>query len=414
MLDVDRIREDFPAFIRRPDGESLIYLDSAATTQKPRVVLEAMSGYYTEFCANVHRGSHEPALRATDAFEAARERIARFVGAPATEGVIFTKNCTEAVNLVAYAWARGHLGPGDELLVSGAEHHSNLVPWQLAAAERGATLRHIPLTPDGELDTSGLDRLLGARTKLVAVTGMSNVLGTVVELAPIVEAAHAVGARVLVDGAQLVAHAPVDFGALGADWLVFSGHKLLGPTGIGVLVGRPEVLEQMPPFLAGGEMVRSVTLHDAEWSPLPRRFEAGSPPIAEAIGLGAAVDYLTALGPGAVARHDALLCEAGRALLEPVEGLVRYGSWRVASRAPIFTFNLQGAEGALIHPHELEPLLAEDGIAIRVGHHCAEPLLRALGAGVTCRASCACYSRPDELAALADALTRARRFLLRR
>jgi cysteine desulfurase/selenocysteine lyase len=406
------VRADFPLLAIPPGERPVVYLDSAATTQKPRAVLDAMADYYARFCANVHRGNHRLAIEATAAYELARDKVARFVGAPDRAGVVFTKNCTEAINLVAYSWARRQLRPGDEILVTVLEHHSNLVPWQLAARERGAKLRHVPVSTSGELDLGALEQLVTRRTRLVCATAMSNVLGTAVALAPLVTAARSVGALVLVDAAQLVMHAAVDFARLGADFLAFSGHKMLGPTGIGVLVGRPELLEQLPPFLAGGEMVRGATLHDASWNELPHRFEAGTPPIAEAIGLGAAIDYLQALGPDFIEARDRELFLAGAAALASVEGLVCYGPRELARRAPIFAFNLKDERGGLLHPHDVETHLAEQGFAIRAGHHCAEPLVRALGVPATCRASCAFYNTADELVALAAALERARHFFL--
>jgi len=420
-LDSELVRNDFPVLKGTGSGRPAVYLDSAATSQKPRSVIAAMNGYYERFCANVHRGSHAIATEATAAYEAARDKVTRFVGAPAREGVIFTKNCTEAINLVAYAWARRELKAGDEILLTAMEHHSNLVPWQMVAQDTGAVLRHIPILAapgrgrghiEAALDLEQLDELVCDRTRLIAVTGMSNLLGAKVDLAPIVAAAKAVGALVLVDAAQLVAHAPVDFERLGIDFLAFSGHKMLGPTGIGVLVGRVSILEKMSPFLGGGEMVRSATLEQATWSELPYKFEAGTPPVAEAIGLGAAVDYLESLGSAAMAEHEAVLTAAGLEALGAVEGLVLYGNCSAQGRAPIFAFNLGDGEGGMIHPHDVETLLAEQGFAIRGGHQCAKPLLLELGVAAACRASCAFYNTPAELEALAEALGRARRFLL--
>jgi cysteine desulfurase / selenocysteine lyase len=412
-IDVQQLRRDFPVLGRR-GARPLVYLDSAATAQKPRAVIEAVVCYYEQSCANVHRGGYDLELEATAAYEAARDKVARFVHAPDRRGVIFTKNCTEAINLVAYAWARRELGPSDEILVTALEHHSNLVPWQMAARRCGATLRHLPVTPEGALDLARLDELLTERTRLLCVTGMSNVLGANVELRPLVDAARRVGARVLVDGAQLVAHSPVDVAALGADFFAFSGHKLLGPTGIGVLVGRIELLDAMEPFLGGGEMVHSVTLDTATWAELPHKFEAGTPPVAEAIGLGAAVDYLCAVGWEGIQAQEGLLEAHGRAVLGAVDGLTLYGPAESRQRAPLFAFNLTDDRGAMIHPHDVETLLAEEGIALRAGHHCAKPLLGALGVRSTCRASCAFYNTPEELETLAVQLRRARAFFSRR
>ncbi len=412
-LDLDRLRADFPALEREHDGRRQVYLDSAASSQTPRAVLDAMSRYYLEQRANVHRGDYALAFEATLAYEAARDRIARFLGAPDRRGVVFTRGTTEALNLVAHAWGRRHLGPGDEVLLTVAEHHSNLVPWQLAARARGATLRFLPLTEEGELDLSALDRLLTRRTRLLAVTGMSNVLGARVPLAALVSAARSVGARVLVDAAQLALHERIDLAGLGADFLALSGHKLLGPTGIGVLAARPERLEEMDPFLAGGEMVDDVTLEGATWNELPYRFEAGTPPIAEAIGLGAALDYLEGIGFAAIRAREAALTRHGLALLDAGRGVRLLGPRDPARRAPVFSFSVVDASGDPIHPHDLATLLGAEGVAVRAGHQCARPLLRELGLSAVTRASCAFYTSLAELDALAAAIDHARTFFSR-
>jgi cysteine desulfurase / selenocysteine lyase len=415
LLDVQQLRRDFPVLVNAPrvDAPPLIYLDSAATAQKPRAVIDALDAYYAGSCANVHRGTYSLEAESTAAYEAARDKVARFVGAPDRAGVIFTKNCTEAINLVAYAWARRRLRPGEEILVTPLEHHSNLVPWQMAARDTGAVLCYASAARDGALDLARLDELVSRRTRLVCVTGMSNVLGAAIDLGPLVAAARAVGALVLVDAAQLVAHQRVDVRSLDVDFLAFSGHKVLGPTGIGVLVGRVALLDEMEPFLGGGEMIRDVTLDGATWNDLPYKFEAGTPPIAEAIGLGAAVDYLTALDASAVATHERELTRGGLELLGAVEGLTLYGARDWRGRAPIFAFNLHDDDGGLIHPHDVETLLAAEGVAIRAGHHCAKPLMRHLAVPATCRASCALYNTVEELARLAAALERARRYFRR-
>jgi cysteine desulfurase/selenocysteine lyase len=369
-----------------------------------------MSRFYAQRYANVHRGVYRLAEEATEAYEAVRDKVAHLVGAHSRSGVVFTKNCTEAINLVAYAWARRRLRPGDEVVVSALEHHSNLVPWQEACRASGATLRHMPLDDALDLDLSQLDRIIGPRTRLVAVTGLSNVLGTITPLEPIVAAARAVGALVLVDGAQLVMRAPVDLRRLGADFFAFSGHKILGPTGVGALVARPELLEEMDPFLTGGEMVLDVTLERATWNEVPHKFEAGTPMIVEVIGMGEAIDYIEELGLGAIREHDRRLRDHGLSLLRSVAGLVLYGEHTAAERVATFCFNLVDDRGELIHPHDVGTFLADEGIAIRVGHHCAQPLMRCLGVPATCRASCSVYNTAEELTTLAGALARARAF----
>jgi cysteine desulfurase/selenocysteine lyase len=409
-LDLERVRREFPA-LERLRGRRQIYLDSAASTQTPRPVIDAVVRYYEEQRANVHRGDYELALAATQAYEAARDTLARFLGVPDRRGLIFTRGATEALNLVAHGWARRHLAPGDEVLLSVAEHHSNLVPWQLTARERGAHLRFLGLTEEGELDLTALDRLVGPRTRLIALTAMSNVLGARVPLAPVLAAARAVGARVLVDAAQLALHEPIDLAGLGADFLVVSGHKLLGPTGVGLLAARVERLEEMDPLLSGGEMVSEVTLEGATWAELPQRLEAGTPPIAAAIGLGAAAEYLQRIGHAAIRAHEEALTRHGLAVLDAA-GVRVLGPRHATRRAPVFSFTVPCAEGEL-HPHDLATLLADDGIAVRAGHQCAKPLLRELGVSAVTRASCAFYTSPTELDALAAAIERARAFFTR-
>ena len=395
-----RVRVDFPLFDR---DDPPVYLDSAATSQTPRQVIGALVGYYEGYRANVHRGLYPLAERATAAYEAARADVARFVGAPDPRGVVFTRGCTEAINLVAYAWGRGRLGPGDEVLVTGLEHHSNLVPWQQITRATGASLRFVPLDPEGGLRLEELGGLVGSRTRLVAISGLSNVLGTVTPLAPVISAARSVGALVLVDAAQLVLHRRIDLAAQDIDLLVFSGHKLLGPTGVGALVARPELLEEMDPFLTGGEMVVDVTLDGARWNEVPHRLEAGTPPIAGAIGLGAAIRYVEALGHGRIQAHDRKLREHGRRVLGAVEGLRLYGPPDHEAVAT-FAFNLHDRRGELIHPHDVATVLASRGVAVRAGHHCAKPLIRHLGVPATVRASAYIYNTTADIDALGAAL----------
>lgn len=408
------MRRDFPALSRCEGGAPLAYLDSASTTQKPRQVVAALAEFYARGYANVHRGVYPLAVEATAAFEAARDRVARLAGAHDRAGVVFTRNCTEALNLVAHAWARPRLRPGDRVVTTLLEHHSNFLPWQQAAAATGAELAMLPLTAELTIDHARLDEVIDARTRVVAVTGMSNVLGAAVDLDPIVRAAHGVGAVVVVDASQLAMHGPLDAGSLGLDFVALSGHKLLGPSGVGALCARPELLEQMEPLYSGGEMVLDVGPdHVPVWNEIPYRFEAGTPMIAEAVGLGAALDYLEALGAGWIRRRDRELFERGLELLRGVEGLVLYGGTGPAGRAPTFAFNLLDDRGQLVHPHDVGTIVADQGVAIRVGHHCARPLMRHLGVPATCRASAYVYNTEQELERLADALRRARSLFCR-
>ncbi len=399
-LDVNAVRADFPILQRQVHGKPLVFLDSAASSQKPLAVIEAMDHYYRTTHANVHRGIYQLSEEATDAYEKARARVARFINADRQE-IIFVRNATEAINLVASSWGRANLRPGDEILLTEMEHHANLVPWQLVAQEKGARLRFIPITPDGQLDLSGLDDLLTPRTKMVAFTQASNVLGTLTPVRRIADAAHAVGARVLVDGAQGAPHMPTDVQALGCDFYAFSSHKMCGPTGIGVLWGRRELLEAMPPYMAGGEMIRRVTLERSEWAALPHKFEAGTPAIAEAIGLGAAVDYLTRLGMEAVRAHEKELTAYALERLSEVPGLTVLGPTDVEIRGGVAAFTLDGA-----HPHDIATILDSEGVAVRAGHHCAMPLHTKLAVSATTRASFYIYNTPDEIDRLVEALYR--------
>ena len=415
-LDVERVRKDFPVLDRQVHGKPLVYLDSAATSQKPRRVIDAVSDYYEHHNAAVHRSVHTLGEEATAAYEDARVKVARFVNAPDPRGVVFTRGTTESTNLVAYSWVRRKLGPGDEILSTVMEHHSNIVPWQMAAKDSGATLRYLPVTDDGELDLSELDSYINDRTKLVCVAGMSNVLGTINDLEPIVKAAYSVGALVLVDGAQLVPHVTTDFQAIGCDFLAFSSHKMLGPLGIGVLVARPELLEEMDPFLGGGEMIRNVTLEGAEWNDLPYKFEGGTMMVAEAIGFGAAIDYLNELGMDDVRAHEIQLTEYGLKALNGIGGVKVYGPKESAKRGANFSFNIfenANGEEQLIHPHDVGTLLDGEGVAIRAGHHCAKPLMARYEVPATCRASCYVYNSEADIDALVEAVGKARVFFSR-
>jgi cysteine desulfurase/selenocysteine lyase len=398
-FDAAQRRADFPLLARevRP-GVPLVYLDSAATSQKPLAVMEAMDSYYRRSNANVHRGIHTLAEEATALYEGARERIARFLGARSTKEIIFTRNASEAINLVAYSWGRANIRAGDVIVLTEMEHHSNLVPWQMLAAERGARLEFIPVTDAGELDLSALDSLLAQSPKLVAVTHMSNVLGTINPVTEIAAKAHAAGALVLVDAAQSVPHLPVDARTLGADFLAFSGHKMCGPTGIGVLWGRQELLEDMPPFLGGGDMIKRVYLREFKANELPYKFEAGTPAIAEAIGLGAAVDYLSRIGMEAIQAHEQAIIVYAIERLEEVPGVKVYGP-PADKKGGVASFTLEG-----VHPHDIAQVLDRDGIAVRAGHHCAMPLHDRFNLPATARASFYLYSVPPEVDKLIEGL----------
>jgi len=398
----ERVRGDFPILERTIAGQRLVYLDSAATAQKPRAVLDALRDYYERSNANVHRSIHTLGEEATEMFEAARDRVRGFLGARHREEIVFTKGTTEAINLVAHTWARRALVEGDEILLTEMEHHSNLVPWYLLARELKLRLRYIPVTDEGLLDLSGLDRLLGRRTRLVALSHVSNVLGTVNPVAELVERAQAAGARVLIDGAQAAPHLPLDVAGLGVDFYALSGHKLGAPTGIGVLYGRREIMEPLEPAFGGSEIIKEVWLDRVTWNDLPWRFEPGTPPIAQAIGLGAAIDYLEALGWDAIQSHEAALTRQALAELGEVEDLTLYGPRDPALRVGVVSFNLAG-----IHPHDLAAALDTEGIAVRAGHHCAQPLARRLGVAGTTRASFSVYTTAQDIEALAAGLRRA-------
>jgi cysteine desulfurase/selenocysteine lyase len=404
-LRVDRLKADFPILGRTVNGAPLTYLDSAATSQKPAAVLAAMEGYYRETNANVHRGVYELAAEATARFEAARDAFAALVNAP-REGCVFTKNATEAINLVAWAWGVRELRPGDEVLLTEMEHHSNIVPWQIVAGITGATVRFAPVTGDGELDLDALRGMLSGRTRMVALVHVSNVLGTINPVAEVAALAHEHGALVLTDATQSVPHMPVDFAALGVDLLAATGHKMLGPTGVGVLVGRPALLNAIEPFLGGGEMISDVTVTGSTWNELPWKFEAGTPPIAEAIGLGAACAYLTDLGLPAIREHEHRLAAYALEALGEVPGITIFGPRDPDRRSAAVSFALPD-----LHPHDLAQLVDRDGVAIRAGHHCAKPLMRVLGVPATARLSAYLYNDTADIDTLVRAIARARSFL---
>ncbi len=405
-LDVATIRKDFPILDQEQNGRRLVFLDSAASSQRPIQVIEAMADFYNTSYANVHRGVYQLAERSTNAFEQARRRTAQFIGASDPSEVVFTKNATEAINLVAGSWGRANLGPGDAIVLTLLEHHANIVPWQMLAAEKGFEIRWIPVTDDGRLDLSTLDTLMDG-AKLVAFTAMSNVTGALTPTRQIVDAASAAGAITVVDACQWVPHMPTNVAELGADFVAFSGHKMLGPTGIGVLWGRRELLEAMPPFLGGGGMILNVTTDGFLPDKPPGKFEAGTPPIAEAVGLAAAIDYLEALGMEAVREHEvSLTAYALRKLTTELgDDVTIHGPAEPAARGGVLSIELDG-----VHAHDVSQVLDEQAVCIRPGHHCAKPLMKQLGVPATARASLYVYNGPDDVDALAEALKTARDF----
>ncbi len=399
--DVAAVRRDFPILSQQVRGKPLVYLDSAATSQKPQAVIDAVSRFYSAGNANIHRGVYQLSETATAAYEGARARIAGFLNAGSPREVIFTRGTTEAINLVAQSYLRPRLQPGDEILITAMEHHSNIVPWQLVAAQTGAVVRAAPITDAGELDLDAFDRMLGERTRLVSVAHISNALGTVHPVARIAALAHARGIPVLVDGAQSVAHLAADVRAFDCDFFACSGHKMFGPTGVGVLYGREALLEAMPPWQGGGDMIASVTLEGSTWAELPAKFEAGTPDIAGVVGLGAAVDYLSALDRGALAAHEAELLAVATDRIGAVPDVRLIGT--APRKASVVSFVMDG-----VHPHDVATVLDADGICVRAGHHCAQPLMRRLGVPATVRASFALYSTLDEVDALVASLARVR------
>ncbi|GAB4277757.1 MAG: cysteine desulfurase [Candidatus Promineifilaceae bacterium] len=403
MLDVEKIRADFPILNQEVyPGVPLVYLDSAASSQKPLPVIEAMDNYYRKTNANVHRGIHRLSEDATNAYEGARERIARFIYAQDSAELIYVRNTTEAFNLVAYSWGRTNLKPGDEILLTEMEHHANIVPWQLVAEMTGAVVRYVPFLPDGTLDLAVLDGLLTERTKIFSFTAVSNVFGTINPVKQLVDAAHAVGAVAMVDAAQAAPHMPVDVQTWDCDFLAFSGHKMCGPTGIGILYGKRHLLEAMPPFMGGGDMIRRVTLEGSTWAELPHKFEAGTPAIAEAIGLGTAVDYLQSLGMENILQYEHYITSYALEALSEIPGLTLYGP-SAAQKGGTAPFTIKG-----LHPHDISEILDKEGIAIRAGHHCAMPLHLKLGVSATARASFYIHTTTQEVDALVAALHKAR------
>jgi len=398
-FDVARIREDFPVLHQMVNGKPLVYLDNAATTQKPQAVIDALVRYYSADNSNVHRGVHTLSQRATEDYDSGRSKARQFLNAASDEEIIFVKGTTDGINLVAHSYARQHLGEGDEIIISTMEHHSNIIPWQVLCQEKGAHLRVIPISDSGELLMDEYESLLSSRTKLVAITHVSNVLGTVNPIKQIVEMAHSQGVPVLVDGAQATPHMPVDVQKLGCDFYVFSGHKIYGPTGIGVLYGKAELLEAMPPYQLGSDMIKSVTFERTVYNDLPYKFEAGTPNIAGVIGMGAAIDYLTEIGMDRIDNYEHGLLEYGTECLSGIDGVKIVGN--APGKASVLSFVMDCA-----HPHDIGTILDTEGVAIRTGHHCAQPLMNRYGVPATARASLSFYNTRDEVDLLVKAIDR--------
>ncbi len=403
MTDLSRLRDDFPILRREVNGWPLTYLDSAATTQKPVQVLDAVDEFYRTKNANVHRGAHTLSAEATDAYEGARAKVATFVNAASPNEIVFSRGATTALNHIAYGWGLNHLSEGDRVVLTVMEHHANVVPWQLLARYTGIELVYLTLDEDFEVDLTGLEDLLDERVKVVAISGMSNVTGTLGPVRPLVEAARSVGALIVVDAAQLVPHSPTDVQDLDADFLVFSGHKMLAPTGIGAMWGKPERLEEMEPTEGGGEMIADVGLYESRWAPVPQKFEAGTPPVAQAVGFGAAVDYLTAVGMDNVRAHEQAITGYALKRLAEVPDLTVYGPRDPTNRGSAVSFTL-----ADIHAHDIATILDQRGVEVRAGHHCAKPLMRHLAVPATARASFYLYNTNDDVDRLIDGLAEAR------
>ncbi len=398
-FNVNKIRNDFPILKQQVNGCPLVYLDNGATSQKPQSVIDSIVNYYSTTNSNVHRGVHTMSQQATDGYEGARAKVRQFINASDDREIIFTRNTTEGINLVAHSYGRQNIGPGDDIIVSNMEHHSNIVPWQMLCEEKGANLRVVPIDDAGELLVDEYEKMLSSRTKLVSITHVSNALGTILPAAQIARMAHAHGAPVLFDGAQAVPHMPVDVQELDCDFYVFSGHKLFGPTGIGILYGKAEYLEAMPPFLGGGEMIKSVTFEKTIYNDLPYKFEGGTPDIAGAIGLGAAIDYVNDLGFDQITAHEDELLRYGTDALSTIEGLKIIGT--AEHKAGILSFVMD-----LAHPHDIGTILDEQGIAVRTGHHCAQPVMQRFQIPATARASLAFYNTKEDIDALVKGIDR--------
>ena len=399
-FDIDKIRSDFPIF----KDKLLVYLDSAATTQKPKQVIEAVSDFYSNYNANVHRGIYELSMKATETFESARQKVAKFINASDWRSIVFTGGTTESINLVAYSWARKNLNKGDGILITEMEHHSNIVPWQLIAEETGIILKYIPINTDGTLDLSSLDELITDKTKLISIIHQSNVFGTINPIKDIIEKAKSVNALTFIDAAQSIPHSQVDVQDLDCDFLAFSGHKMLGPTGIGVLYGKSKLLDSMSPFMGGGDMINSVTMTESTWNDIPYKFEAGTPNIAQAIGLGAAIDYINEIGLSNIHDYVKRLLNIALEKLRKIDGLTIHGH-QVGESSSVVSFNLEG-----VHPHDLAQFLDQDGIAVRAGHHCAQPIMDKLGVSSTIRASFYLYNTEEEIDKLCASLIKTAKF----
>jgi len=400
---LDCVTNDFPILEKTMNNQRLAYLDNAATTQKPNMVIETINDYFKSYNANIHRGAYKLSEQATEAYESAHKKVANFINSPGIENVIFTRNCTEAINLVAYSWGRSQLKPGDHILISQMEHHSNMVPWQQLAKEKKLRLDYIALTHEGTLNLESFPKLLTKKTKLVSLTHASNVLGTINPVKEIIQQAHKIGAVVLLDGAQSVPHFPVDVQDLDCDFLAFSGHKMLAPTGIGALYGKKDILEKMPPFLAGGDMISEVTFEGSSWHELPWKFEAGTPSIAEGIGFGTAIDYLNLIGMDKIWHHEKQLTKYVMDQLNEYPDVIIYGP--LENRTGVISFSIDG-----IHPHDIATCMDQYGVAIRAGHHCAQPLMKLLGVPATARVSFYLYNNKKDADQFLDALDQTRKF----
>ncbi|MFA6272212.1 MAG: cysteine desulfurase [Patescibacteria group bacterium] len=406
MLDITNVKSDFPILNQKMNGQRLVYLDNAATTQKPKKVIETITEYYEKYNANTHRGIYQLSEKATALYEDSREKARAFIGAEKTQEIIFTRGTTESINLVAYSWGRKNIEAGDEILLTEMEHHSNIVPWQLLAKEKGAVLKYIPVDKNGKLNLDNIDQYFTKKTKLVALIHVSNVLGIVNPVKEIITKAHANGVLVLLDGAQSTPHMPINVKELDCDFFAFSGHKMLGPTGVGVLYVKEGILEEIPPFLSGGNMIREVTLVETIFEDLPMRFEAGTMPIAQVIGFGAAIDYLKLIGMENIWQHEQELVNYALAKIRAISGVTVYGPEEVVERSGVVSFSIEG-----IHPHDIASILDEAGVAIRAGHHCAQPLLRALGTEATVRASFYIYNDQKDVDQLVEAINQSIRTL---
>ena len=397
MLDIDQIRNDFPAY-RKKDG-NFIYLDSASTSQKPEFVIDAISSYYSSYAANIHRALYEIGEKATDKYEKVREKVKQFINVPDSHVVIFTGGTTESINLIAYSWGSNNLSNGDQILITEMEHHSNIVPWQLLCSRSNASLNYIPIKKDGTLELGKLKENILPKTKLISLTHQSNVFGTINPLNNIIDEAKKIGAITVIDGAQAVPHMKVDIKKLGCDFYAFSGHKMLGPTGVGVLIARKNILEEIDPFMGGGEMINSVNMDESTWNEVPWKFEAGTPNIAQVIGLGAAIDYIQKIGIENIHQHEQELLHYGLDLLDQNKDVTLYG--KADNRGAVIPFNLEN-----IHPHDLAKFLDTDGICIRAGHHCAQPIMNKLGVSATARASFYLYNSKEDIEKLVESINK--------